>query len=475
MHLTTPPRKTQWYQDTFTCWSITTKIEATSKRHRWCVLIILCVISLCAGLIINRRRAATPVGIIENATTTISRPYPQSNASGLDNKKEDYHKRVSTLPMNENDRERAPGLLAALLKSADDDAARRNSPSTSHAAVELGVPHPLHANNAHGDVLGLPYAYRVLVNTPCLVILAGKQSFKNYAVFSADSEDRGYTYSFLLPLTTMTWRRLGYGSVVLIVGSLQKWRDLPITNHILESTLEQGAIVVFLQRTAKHHSVMLTQTSRLFAAALVPFNDTSDTMLVTSDADIWPIHGDMFNIESNKTSVLSTNAFCCGDFRHKGSAYRMLPLTNIVASVDTWRQLILQKGALPTCPDDIVSYFAEEFGAVANYDVVKGENKGWFMDQHMASIWLAQWHREHGNESVRHIGRDIPRDRIDTNFWFPYMVHNLQDAHVLLGTHSDVVWRRVKPLLKLLFGLSSANYRLCIDYRDKFLQYFSPM
>ena len=86
--------------------------------------------------------------------------------------------------------------------------------------------------------------YDVMLSTPCLMRLAGNKSHKRYAVFSSNWDGDSFTYSFLLPLTTLAWRRIGYGSVVLIVGDLQKWRSTPARNLILESTFEltRGAI-----------------------------------------------------------------------------------------------------------------------------------------------------------------------------------------------------------------------------------------
>lgn len=469
-----------WYQTTRSYSPVLSKIEKTLQKHRWCFLVIF---SFALIYVLARRDnyAATPIIIDEIAATARPRGKAQHamTSSSRPVKRREGDTVFTIRTIGKDDREKAPGIMAALLKSADDSVVTNTRDRSGEpSALIHQTPKVLPALNANLDQkngLLSSSAYTVIVNTPCVVILAGKQSHKRYAVFSANSDDKDYTYAFLLPLTTMSWRRIGYGSIVLIVGRLQEWRDVPITNYILESTLSQGAVVVFLQGAAADSSVMLSQTSRLFAAALVPFNDTSQMVLVTSDADIWPVDEHLYTIESNTTSILSINSFCCGEFLHNGLPYRMLPLTNIVATVATWRMLIRQKGALPSCPDDIVAYFARDFGVLARQGVRKGENDGWFMDQHMVSLWLADWQRQHGNRSVRYVGRDIGRDRIDSNRWFPYTIRDLKDAHVLLGTHADDVWRRVRPLLKLLYGLTSTEFLWCEQYRDEFLRRFSPM
>ena len=315
--------------------------------------------------------------------------------------------------------------------------------------------------------------YDVILSTPCLVMLAGTQSHKRYAVFSSNWDGDSFTYSFLLPLTTLAWRRIGYGSVVLIVGDLQQWRSTPTRNHILESTLEQGAIVVFLQGTPLVNSVMLSQVGRLFAAAFVPFNGSSDSVLVTSDADIWPVKAVTYDLPSGRTSIVSINAFCCGYFRHNGTAYRLLPMTNFVANVTTWRKLIRRHTVFPSCAGDILTYVESVFGATARKAVKKGGNVGWNMDQYMMSMWVDDWQRQFGNGSVAYVRRECGQDRIDRSSWAPRILHGAIDAHVLLQSHEERTWNRLRPLLNLLYGKTSSEFRWCKRYQRLFLKLIS--
>ena len=315
--------------------------------------------------------------------------------------------------------------------------------------------------------------YDVILSTPCLMMLAGNQSYKRYAVFSVNWDGDSFSYSFMLPLTTLAWRRIGYGSVVLIVGNLQQWRNTPARKHILDSTLEQGAIVVFLQGAPPVNSVMLSQVGRLFAAAFVPFNGSSNAVLVTSDADIWPVKAATYTLPSGRTSIVSINAFCCGNFRHNRTAYRLLPMTNFVANVVTWRKLIRRHTALPLCAGDILTYAESLFGAIARKAVRKGGNVGWNMDQYMVSMWVDEWQRHFGNDSVAYVRRECSHDRIDRNSWAPRTLHGAIDAHLLVGLHEERNWKRVRPLLNLLYGNTSPEYRWCERYQSHFLTLIS--
>ena len=279
---------------------------------------------------------------------------------------------------------------------------------------------------SHGQhaVVNNQSKYALIVSTPCLVILAGKQSDTRYAVFSANWDGDSYRYSFMLPLTTMAWRRIGYGSVVLIVGNLQNWRNNPTRNYILESTLEKGAIVVFLQGAPAVNSVMLSQISRLLAAAFVPFNSKLNLVLLTTDADIWPGNETAYELPSKLVSIKVTNAFCCGKFNHKGTSYQMYPMTNIIANLTTWRMMIRRHISTISCANDIVTYAKREFGSIATRVVHKGGNDGWYMDQHIASIWIADWNRHHN--SVSYVGRYCRKDRIDRIRWAHSMVLSMR-------------------------------------------------
>ena len=303
-------------------------------------------------------------------------------------------------------------------------------------------------------------------------MLAGNQSHKRYAVFSSNWDGDFYIYSFVLPLTTLAWRRIWYGSVVLIIGDLHQWRSTPARNHILESTLEQGAIVVFLQGAPSANSVMLSQVCRLFAAAYVPFKGSSDSVLVTSDADLWPVKAATYDLPSGRASIVSIHAFCCGYFRHNGTAYRMLPMANFVANVTTWRKLIRRHTVLPSCAGDILTYADSVFGATARKPVKKGGSVGWYMDQHLMSMWVDDWQRHFGNGLVAYV-RTSRSQRIDRSRWAPHTLDGAIDAHLLARSYEEKTWKRTRPLLNLLYGNTSSEFRWCERYHSRFLKLIS--
>ena len=309
------------------------------------------------------------------------------------------------------------------------------------------------------------------------IVALGLEHLKSghqFAVFSCDSVSRDFAYSFFVPLTTLAWRRLGYGSIVLVVGELSVWTRSPLLQHILRYTLQQRGVVVFLEAVSSQHVVMMSQCSRLFVSSLLsPVADLNSSLLITSDADIWPLRSNLFKVPASfdqLTSVISVNAFCCAPFVHNGSNHRTLPMTSIVATGAVWLSLVAQKGEPPRSSGAIIAYIAREFGDRATRNVIKGGNQGWNLDQNTISLLLETWQQSMGNGSLRLVRRNSLRDRIDRSHWSSRKLEGFYDAHILLRTYTFDVWRKVQPLLRLMYGEVSTDYQWCELYRNRFVE-----
>ena len=240
--------------------------------------------------------------------------------------------------------------------------------------------------------------------------------------------------------TSLAWRRLGYGSIVLIVGELRTWKRSPLLQHILRYTLQQRGVIVFLEAVSSQHVVMMSQCSRLFVSSLLsPVAEPNSSLLITSDADIWPLRSDLFKVPASfdqLTSVISVNAFCCAPFVHHGCKHRTLPMTSIAATGAVWLSVVAQKGEPPRSSSAIIAYIAREFGDRATSNVTKGGNLGWNLDQHTISLLLETWQQSMGKGSLRLVRRSCFRDRIDRSHWSPRKLEGFYDAHLLLRTYT---------------------------------------
>jgi len=60
---------------------------------------------------------------------------------------------------------------------------------------------------------------------------------------------------------------------------------------------------------------------------------------------------------------------------------------------------------------DLIEYMKTEFGDVADHQVTKGENVGWYLDQRLISILVSDWIRQHGPGRVRLVARNTNIER----------------------------------------------------------------
>lgn len=81
---------------------------------------------------------------------------------------------------------------------------------------------------------------------------------------------RAFDYAFYLPLTALTWERIGYISFVIIIGSQCEWENDPTLRLILSRLKERKAIVSFVP-TPLEYRMMLSQTVRIFGANMEDF------------------------------------------------------------------------------------------------------------------------------------------------------------------------------------------------------------
>lgn len=74
---------------------------------------------------------------------------------------------------------------------------------------------------------------------------------------------RGYDYAFYLPLTALAWERIGFKSLVVIIGSRIEWEREPALNYVL-SSLEGRKAEIFFVDAIQEERVMLSQVARVF-------------------------------------------------------------------------------------------------------------------------------------------------------------------------------------------------------------------
>lgn len=297
---------------------------------------------------------------------------------------------------------------------------------------------------------------------------------RNYAVFSVTTDNNSEDYMFYLPLTTLAWKRIGFNSVILAVGSSNKSISDPSIRYVLSKCLELDAVVIHIYSPTAN-AVTISQVGRLFAANILSaaFAEIELVYLLTSDADLWPIHADIYRLRSDM-AVLSLNSDCCSSFLHRGLNYKMLPMSNIGMRVMTWNKLTEKDCILPTSSQEILSFLFREFGEVAVQPVFKGENKGWYLDQMTISIMMKNWTEQYGSNHVMLIPRNTANDRIDRSHWNgESSLDGKIDAHMPLQAFSPDIWKGITPLLKSMYGYNSERYNWSIEYFESYRRHRS--
>ena len=284
------------------------------------------------------------------------------------------------------------------------------------------------------------------------VLSPPSKDVRKFSVISASTPSKGsYNYVFYLPLTVRAWRRLGFGTLVILIGTLSEWTARPPLINILTELTRLKAAVVFV-KGPQGSAVMLSQTCRLFAHNI--FNTLSDDVnLITSDADLWPLKKDIYLPPKGVKVIRSTNSACCGHFKYRNMMVRMLPMSTVEMTVKVWKEVMNVNDSIPRTGQQILDYFVRTFGDKARGRAQPG-NFVWYMDQKVISVRIKMWATRNGEEKVDYIRR-IMRDRIDRSYWaVPRSLKSYNDAHLIHHAFQPEKWRKIRPLLKMMYNES---------------------
>lgn len=298
-----------------------------------------------------------------------------------------------------------------------------------------------------------------------------------YAVFGCstpiNNSHRGYDYCFYLPLTARSWQRIGFKSIVLIIGAKVQWLNDPALSLVLVSLSQVEASVIFMDANEENRS-MLSQTARIFVANMAACPARTDDYIISTDADLWPLRRDHFCVPRAEKKLVLVHSRCCGNFNLYGKTYRMLPMSHIGASAATWRQIINGNGQTPRDAPSILDYMERTFGPIVRRRV-QYDSAEWYFDQKLISIKIDEWKRRGCNtEAVVEVS-DAGFTRLDRARWTadqlsPRQFDKKYDAHLLLNGFLPDQWKRIMPLIELMYGKHSPNTKWADQYSAEFFQ-----
>lgn len=298
----------------------------------------------------------------------------------------------------------------------------------------------------------------------------------NYVVFGSNTPNgesyRSYDYVFNLPLTALAWQRIGFRSVVLIIGSRCEWENDPTLSYILMHLEARLASVIFIISPLEHRS-KLSQTGRAFAVNLPQFPGKDNDYLITSDSDLWPLRKEHY-VRPRHMDVVLVHSKCCGFFQMNNKSYPMYPMSNIGASVSTWRQVMNDNHSIAYDAETILDYLEDVLGEMSRGPLVVGKET-WYMDQRVTSIRLTEWMEKHGDSSLYRVSDD-GFSRLDRNSWDAATMSQENftlkfDAHLPVKIYLPGNWNNnIRPLINLMYGKESWQAKWCDEYASEFLK-----
>ena len=298
---------------------------------------------------------------------------------------------------------------------------------------------------------------------------------QKYAVFSSSVfDEESLHYLFSLPLTALTWKRLGFGCLILLIGDPFLCEVKSNVRYVFDVLNEMPHVVLLtIDGVPSNHSVMISQTSRLFGASLVQRvqEDWDETFLITADADIWPLcegsFRGFFDLSDN-TEILHGDI---GIVNVTGKLVIHIPLSYVEMKVKTWRDVLTLSGTteMPKSPDEIMQYFFRVFGNDTLVFVTRG-GRGWFMDQFMISLRISEWKSRQVNatQKTKLYSSYFRKERIEpSRNWNTSTIENTIDAHLPRRFYEQEIWQWVRPLIRLIFP-DTSTVQWCDSYVETF-------
>ena len=347
---------------------------------------------------------------------------------------------------------------------------RHYSHGTPAAPIFRLAPHPRPTQNySSKDIEGCTSGqlHAGCMNDDDVFLLSPpSKDVKIFSVISASTPSKGnYNYVFYLPLTVRAWRRLGFGTMVILIGTLSEWTASPPLVYALAEVVRLKAAVVFV-KGPRGSAVMLSQTCRLFAHNI--FNTLSDDVnLITSDADWWPLGKDKY-VPPKVNVIRSTDSGCCEYVKYKNMTVFMLLMSTIRMTVKIWKEVMNVYDSSPRTGQQILDYFVRAFGDKALGTGPRGSFT-WYLDQRIISARVKIWATINGEEKVDYIPRNMSA-RVDRNSWVvPPSIKGYNDAHLIRHTYKLTNWKKIRPLLKMMYNESEMLQ--C----DEYFQIFSRL
>lgn len=211
--------------------------------------------------------------------------------------------------------------------------------------------------------------------------------YENFVILSCSSDSYTSIYCYYLPYVALAWRRLGFEPVVFLVGSEEKFHQMPLIN-LLGNDLNIRYHFVNIDSA---RSIATSQIIRLFGGFLSYENRTDkDLFLLTADVDLVPISRRLFQIHSNRSNyTLAVNAYCCPNekFTHQNfTNIHYYPISYVGMKQNLWKKIFSPSDQCSFQPNLTIDFIEcilhEQMNTSIPSNVIKG-GPYWDIDQRL--------------------------------------------------------------------------------------------
>jgi hypothetical protein len=304
-------------------------------------------------------------------------------------------------------------------------------------------------------------------------IVENFSKMQKFAIISASLESKD-NYMFNLPMVCLSWRRIGFEPIVLIVNSSSSSSSSNPQADLTIHYLNLFKIRIIFIQSLNEYEKIVSMLVRIFAGLIL--NLSNNDILITSDSDLYPVNRKYYEIinNNNNESIYVWNAFCCGYFKHDNENYRMYPISSIAMSKLRWRQVMQLNNETNNelNGDFILKKIAQTFNGTIfirkNNQISKGDQV-WYLDQTWISINIKKYFKKKSENLIRMPYTGLRLDRaMSKHKWKKALASNF---HSITDCHSfqDKIFKNWKLLNSLFLKLFNSNTNLLI--KDYYLKY----
>ena len=287
---------------------------------------------------------------------------------------------------------------------------------------------------------------------------------KKFCIMSLDANSSQH-YIFHLPITALSWRRIGFEPIVFIVHTNQSNVN-NLDQTVIKNLRLIGVRVVYVQTFVAYEKIT-AMVIRLFCGLLPNDIVGEQDFIITSDTDLYPIKSSYYNhrlIDMND-QIIVWNAYCCGSFEHNNQKYTMYPLGHVGMKKYMWKRVMQLSNYDEAISGQLVlNEINHIFGynsTKRNHEIVKGDNT-WYLDQKLVSVNIQNYEKLSTSLIMTRLSYAGERmDRSQTEATWRKLISNfdsITDVHSHQSERILEIWPLMQKLFQKMFDKNQTKF-----------------